>query len=63
MRNFLYRCPNTKLMIQGTVEEPNPSAKYVLQQCPACNGLHLVNPQTGKTPSDDKSAGPSQRKL
>lgn len=63
MRNFLYRCPNTGLMIQGTVDEPKPSARYVLQQCPACSGLHLVNPQTGRTPSEDNPAGTPQNKL
>ena len=50
---FLYRCPNTGLLVQGYVEDADSDADetreiYRGEDCPACNGVHYVNPKTGK---------------
>jgi hypothetical protein len=57
MRTFLYRCPNTKLNVQGHVKsEAAGPDHYVAQQCPICAQVHLVNPSTGKLPSEAYAA-------
>ena len=48
---FLFRCPTTKLTVQGTSEDDVPDddgERYVEQECLACRQLHLVNPKNGK---------------
>jgi hypothetical protein len=51
MPTFLYRCPNTRVRVQGWIandptEQDGDSFEAVT--CPACGGVHLVSPQTGK---------------
>jgi len=52
MRNFLYSCPVTGVMVQGSVLTPVKPDHYVVQNCPVCGGLHLVDPVSGKRPSE-----------
>lgn len=56
-RNFLFRCPKTGLMVQGSTGKAAPEAQevnlYTGVYCNACGGWHLVNPQTGKLVSDE----------
>jgi hypothetical protein len=51
MPTFLYRCPNTGLRVQGWIAN-DPTERdedsFEAVTCPACGGVHLVNPQTGK---------------
>jgi len=52
MATFLYRCPKTRLRVQGWVaDEPNQPEKqsYEAVTCLACGGVHLVNPASGRT--------------
>ncbi|SKA30932.1 hypothetical protein SAMN02745126_05053 [Enhydrobacter aerosaccus] len=53
MHNFLFRCPATGLMIQGSIEQVDPSTRFVPQDCPVCGGIHLVDPRTGERPQDE----------
>ena len=54
MQNFLYRCPQTGLNVQGHVKAQElPTRTYVSQNCPVCGGVHLVNPHTGKLMSEE----------
>lgn len=51
----LYRCPTTRLRVQGwAVGGPTPPGEqsYEAVNCPACGGVHLVNPKTDKTAAD-----------
>jgi len=55
MATFLYRCPKTRLRVQGWVaDEPNQPEKqsYEALTCLACGGVHLVNPASGRTIDD-----------
>jgi hypothetical protein len=53
MRNFLYRCPVTKLNVQGSIEDQDAENKeYVPQTCLACGLVHMVRPQTGQLMSE-----------
>ncbi|HTR88275.1 MAG TPA: hypothetical protein VMI56_27590 [Reyranella sp.] len=53
MRNFLYRCPATKLIVQGTIQEGDYEGQtFVTQSCVACGGFHLVDPLTGQGPQE-----------
>jgi len=46
---FIYRCPNTNLNVQGSDEKAEESETYyVAQSCPACAQIHIVSPRTGK---------------
>ena len=56
MRNFVYRCPVTRMNVQGTaVKEDDTNPSYVTQSCPACGGVHLIDPATGEGPKGSKS--------
>jgi hypothetical protein len=54
MATFLYRCPKTRLRVQGWVaDDPNqPEKRYEAVTCLACGGVHLVNPASGRTIDD-----------
>jgi hypothetical protein len=55
MATFLYRCPKTRLRVQGWLaDEPNQPEKqsYEAVTCLACGGVHLVNPASGRTIDD-----------
>jgi hypothetical protein len=52
MTSFTYRCPATGYMVEGLERiAPAPAERplrtYVAEHCPACTGLHIVNPKTG----------------
>jgi hypothetical protein len=52
MATFLYRCPNTRLHVQGRIADDwsQPEMQnYEAVNCIACGGVHLVNPASGKT--------------
>ena len=56
MRNFLYRCPVTQLNVQGAApESAADDGVYIPQSCPACGGVHIVDPLTGKGPESEKT--------
>ena len=58
MATFLFRCPNTGLRVQGWAADDAPPPhndgasrdddRYEAITCLACQGVHLVNPSTGK---------------
>jgi len=53
VRTFVFRCPTTGYNVQGRYEEGNgPLPAFVGQHCLACNGLHAVDPRTGKGMSE-----------
>ena len=57
MATFLYRCPETRLRVQGWVADaPNQPEKqsYEAVTCLVCGSMHLVNPVTGKTINDEE---------
>ncbi len=56
MHNFLFRCPTTGLMIQGSVESLDPNTSFVAQECPVCGAIHLVDPRTGERPAEGEEA-------
>jgi len=65
MSTFLYRCPRTGATVSGWQAEPPlmPSdgeagrqLLYVAERCPACSGLHIVNPATGRLLLEESSA-------
>jgi len=56
MNTFLYRCPKTRLRVQGWVaDDPNQPEKQIYEavNCLACGGLHFVNAASGKTITED----------
>ncbi len=54
MSQFIFRCPSRGLMVQGW-NGNSEDGKYVAYRCPACGGLHLVNPTTGKLLADERA--------
>lgn len=58
---FIYRCPMTGGEVEGhEVEDARPAPRplriYVAERCPACTGLHIVNPRTGALLSQEAPA-------
>jgi hypothetical protein len=52
MATFLYRCPNTRLRVQGWIADERSQLEtqnYEAVNCIACGGVHLVNLANGKT--------------
>jgi hypothetical protein len=49
---FLYRCPTTGHKVQGLLHGrarcADDTATYETVTCLACNGVHLVNPRSGR---------------
>jgi hypothetical protein len=49
---FLYRCPTTGHKVQGLVRgnarSTDDTVTYETVTCLACNGLHLVDPSSGR---------------
>ena len=55
MVTFLYRCPKTRLRVQGWVaDDPEQLDKqsYDAVTCLSCGGVHLVNSARGRTIDD-----------
>ena len=55
MGTFLFRCPNTGLLVQGRSESENTKIDTAFETitCAACQGVHLVNPKTGSVVGND----------
>ncbi len=53
---FLFQCPTLRMLVQGYSEftdpPPDKSSRYEGIVCPACGGIHIVNPETGKLLSE-----------
>jgi hypothetical protein len=64
MEVFLFRCPNTGLMVQGWVADDPPASDdntYESITCTACGRLHLINPKTRRVlggSKDERSRPP-----
>ena len=53
MFSFQFRCPATGMVVTGWQRETpaavtGPHLVFVAERCPACGGLHIVNPSTGR---------------
>ena len=53
-----YRCPATGYRVEGRGPDPEtvragPLTTYVAETCPACGGLHIVNPATSRLLSEE----------
>jgi hypothetical protein len=49
MAIFVFRCPNTRLRVQGFVaDDPADTEAFEPVTCTACTRVHLINPKTGK---------------
>lgn len=65
MSSFLFRCPQTGAAVTGwQADEPTPpigappdgtQLLYVAERCPACGGLHIVNPATGRMLAEESA--------
>jgi hypothetical protein len=57
MRPFVFRCPVTGLNVQAETDSEPPlegqANVYEGIACLACRGFHMVNPHTGKMPSEE----------
>jgi hypothetical protein len=62
---FLYRCPITSHRVQGLVRGGTRSTEdtvtYETVTCLACNGVHLVNPSSGRVLCADAKADGASR--
>lgn len=65
MLAFVFRCPVTRQQVQGEIQpearDTSPSTNettYLAVPCPACGQVHIVNPNTGKLLSEDRSRKP-----
>ena len=63
MSSFQYRCPTTGMVVTGHQSEtpaavPGPHLVFVAERCPACGGLHIVNPATGRLLAQEMPARP-----
>lgn len=54
LNNFLFKCPHLGLLVQGSVTESAlpPEGSFIPYECPACGGIHLVDP---RKPKDQQS--------
>jgi len=58
MAAFLYRCPVTRMTVQGwTADDPTEGDgdTYEAVTCLACKRVHLVNPKTGEVIGADNA--------
>jgi len=53
VHHFIFRCPVTGLNVQGSVASSETEAHYIAHACPACGGMHIVNPLNGKLMSEE----------
>ena len=56
MAPFLFKCPNTGFQVQGWAADNGSEDDREIYRsitCLACGGLHMVNPETGKTLGTD----------
>ena len=54
---YIYRCPATGMRVQGFAEPDeapqNGRIRFVSVECAACGQIHLVDPVTGRLPSEE----------
>jgi hypothetical protein len=45
--NFLFKCSNFGLLVQGSIEKSAlpPEGSFMPYDCPACGTIHLVDPR------------------
>jgi hypothetical protein len=58
MPAFLYRCPTTRLHVQGWAPDDEAEGAgdvYEDIACLACGGVHFVNSKTGKLMGEESS--------
>lgn len=55
MAPFLFRCPLTRMRVQGFHEKDSSSERdeqtgrdFISVECLSCGGVHLVDPTTGE---------------
>ncbi len=58
-RPFLYHCPVKGMNVQDLTPDDAPSGneenRLVMVECPACGGIHWVDPSKGpRPPADEK---------
>ena len=60
MAPFLFRCPLTRMRVQGFYEEDSASQPeeqtgrdFISVECLSCGGAHMVDPTTGKVLGHD----------
>jgi len=63
MFSFQFRCPTTGMVVTGWQRETpaavsGPHLVFVAERCPACGGLHIVNPSTGRLLAQEMPARP-----
>ena len=60
---FLYRCPTTGHKVQGLVRgdahSTDEAVTYETVTCLACNGVHLVDPSSGRVLGGDITLDPT----
>jgi hypothetical protein len=63
MSSFFFTCPRSGIDVPGlSAEEISRDDLYVVTECLACGGLHLVKPSTGRV-SEADIAGNDNRPL
>jgi hypothetical protein len=59
-RSFSFQCHNTAQQVQGFSDkddgENDQQRQYVAVKCPACGQLHIINPDTGLSMSEENPA-------
>ncbi|MCA0301653.1 MAG: hypothetical protein LCH95_04545 [Proteobacteria bacterium] len=63
MFSFQFRCPTTGMVVTGWQRDTpaavsGPHLVFVAERCPACGGLHIVNPMTGRLLAQEMPARP-----
>ena len=55
MASFVFRCPNTRLKVQGFVaDDPADAEAFEPVICTACTRVHLVDPKSGRVLGDEE---------
>ena len=56
MPTFVFRCPYTRLNVQGWLADDPRGEEDAYQaiNCSACTRVHLVNPKTGKVLGEER---------
>ena len=54
MASFVFRCPNTRLNVQGFIaDDPADAEAFEPVICTACTRVHLVDSKTGRVLGDE----------
>jgi hypothetical protein len=58
MITFTFKCPITALTVQGIADgDVSAGPFYLAILCTACQGAHLVDPQTGELAGTNRDPG------